>query len=124
MRDPERATELLEQLAAMGIRLSIDDYGTGHSSLAYLRRLPVHTLKIDRSFVQRLATDDEDLKIVCSTIDLGHCLGLRVIAEGVEDAASLELLRRHGCDLVQGYHLGRPVPAESLLAPVAPPVAA
>jgi diguanylate cyclase (GGDEF)-like protein len=115
MTDPERATAMLERLSSMGIRLSIDDYGTGHSSLAYLRRLPVHELKIDRSFVQHLASDDEDLQIVRSTIDLAHGLGLRVVAEGVEDAESFALLQEHGCDLAQGFHLGRPVPAELLL---------
>jgi diguanylate cyclase (GGDEF)-like protein len=115
MTDPDRATAMLEQLGAMGIRLSIDDYGTGHSSLAYLRRLPVHELKIDRSFVQHLASDDEDLQIVRSTIDLAHGLGLRVVAEGVEDAQSLTLLQELGCDLAQGFHLGRPVPPDILL---------
>ena len=107
---------MLERLAAMNIRLSVDDYGTGHSSLAYLRRLPVHELKIDRAFVQHLAVDDQDVQIVRSTIDLGHSLGLRVVAEGVEDARTLALLQHHACDLVQGFYLGRPVPAEALLA--------
>ncbi len=116
MTDPVRTIAVLERLAAMRIRISVDDYGTGHSSLAYLRRLPVHELKIDRAFVQHLAVDDQDVQIVRSTIDLGHSLGLRVVAEGVEDARSLELLQRHACDLVQGFYLGRPVAAEALLA--------
>ena len=115
MTDPRRTVALLERLAAMGIRLSVDDYGTGHSSLAYLRRLPVHELKIDRVFVQHLGVDDQDAQIVRSTIDLGHSLGLRVVAEGVEDARSLAVLRHHACDLVQGFYLGRPVPADALL---------
>jgi diguanylate cyclase (GGDEF)-like protein len=116
MTDPPRATAMLEQLAAMGLRLSIDDYGTGHSSLAYLRRLPVHELKIDRSFVQHLALDGDDLAVVRSTIELAHHLGLRVVAEGVEDARSLALLKEHSCDVAQGFHLGRPVPADTLLS--------
>jgi diguanylate cyclase (GGDEF)-like protein len=115
MTDPERATAMLQRLAAMGLRLSIDDYGTGHSSLAYLRRLPVHELKIDRSFITHLADDGDDLQVVRSTIDLAHHLGLRVVAEGIEDAGSLALLQAHGCDLAQGFHLGRPVPAGLLL---------
>jgi diguanylate cyclase (GGDEF)-like protein len=115
MTDPKRATAMLEQLAAMGVRLSIDDYGTGHSSLAYLRRLPVHELKIDRSFITHLAADGDDLQVVRSTIDLAHHLGLRVVAEGIEDAAALTLLRALGCDLAQGFHLGRPVPAGTLI---------
>jgi EAL domain-containing protein (putative c-di-GMP-specific phosphodiesterase class I) len=115
MTDPERATAMLERLAAMGLRLSIDDYGTGHSSLAYLRRLPVHELKIDRSFITHLADDGDDLQVVRSTIDLAHHLGLRVVAEGIEDPRSLALLQLHGCDLAPGFHLGRPVPASLLL---------
>ena len=115
MTDPKRATAMLERLAAMGMQLSIDDYGTGHSSLAYLRRLPVHELKIDRSFITHLAEDDDDLQVVRSTIDLAHHLGLRVVAEGIEDPRSLELLRDHGCDIAQGFHLGRPVAAGVLL---------
>jgi EAL domain-containing protein (putative c-di-GMP-specific phosphodiesterase class I) len=99
----------------MGIELSIDDYGTGHSSLAYLRRLPVHELKIDRAFIQHLADDDNDAQIVRSTIELAHSLGLRVVAEGVEDAGTLTLLQTQGCDQVQGFHLGRPVPASALI---------
>jgi diguanylate cyclase (GGDEF)-like protein len=115
MTDPGRTIAMLERLAAMNIRLSVDDYGTGHSSLAYLRRLPVHELKIDRAFVQHLAIDEQDVQIVRSTIDLGHSLGLRVVAEGVEDARSLALLQDHACDLVQGFYLGRPVPPDALL---------
>jgi EAL domain-containing protein (putative c-di-GMP-specific phosphodiesterase class I) len=116
MTDPVRTIAVLERLAAMNIRLSVDDYGTGHSSLAYLRRLPVHELKIDRVFVQHLAVDDQDVQIVRSTIDLGHSLGLRVVAEGVEDARALALLQQHACDLVQGFYLGRPVPPDALLS--------
>ncbi|HYI35782.1 MAG TPA: bifunctional diguanylate cyclase/phosphodiesterase [Thermoleophilaceae bacterium] len=121
MSDPERTVAMLERLADMKIQLSIDDYGTGHSSLAYLRRLPVHELKIDRSFVQHLSTDDGDAQIVYSTIDLAHSLGLRVVAEGVEDADSLELLQAHHCDRVQGFHLGRPVAPGAIFDATAPP---
>jgi EAL domain-containing protein (putative c-di-GMP-specific phosphodiesterase class I) len=115
MTDPQATIAMLERLAAMGIRLSVDDHGTGHSSLAYLRRLPVHELKIDRTFVQHLAVDDQDVQIVRSTVDLGHSLGLRVVAEGVEDARSLAVLQHHACDRVQGFYLGRPVAPDALL---------
>jgi EAL domain-containing protein (putative c-di-GMP-specific phosphodiesterase class I) len=93
MADPERATAMLEQLGAMGIRVSIDDYGTGHSSLAYLRRLPVQELKIDRSFVQHLASDDEDLQIVRSTIDLAQGF---LLVRPVPPDVLLEQLRERG----------------------------
>jgi EAL domain-containing protein (putative c-di-GMP-specific phosphodiesterase class I) len=115
MTDPERVIATLDGLDAMGISLSLDDYGTGHSSLARLRRLPVHELKIDRSFVQHLSDEGDDLAIVRSTINLGHSLGLRIVAEGVEDARSLALLAGLGCDLAQGFHLGRPGPPDVLL---------
>ncbi len=111
MTDPEQALTTLCELDAMGIRLSIDDFGTGYSSLAYLRRLPVHEIKIDKSFVQQLARNDTDAKIVRSTIELAHSLGFSVVAEGVEDQHALELLAVYGCDQVQGFHLCRPQPA-------------
>jgi EAL domain-containing protein (putative c-di-GMP-specific phosphodiesterase class I) len=98
----------------MGVTMSVDDFGTGYSSLAYLRRLPVGELKIDRTFVMNLLDSRNDEVIVRSTIELGHNLGLRVVAEGVEDEASLRELRRLGCDEAQGYHLSRPVPAPEL----------
>jgi diguanylate cyclase (GGDEF)-like protein len=116
MVDPERATAQLRRLSAMGIRLAIDDFGTGHSSLAYLRSLPVSDLKIDRAFIRDLATSEDDAAIVRSTIELAHQLGLRVVAEGVEDAASLTILQELNCDRAQGFHLCRPAPAEQLLA--------
>jgi diguanylate cyclase (GGDEF)-like protein len=115
MVDPERATAQLRRLSAMGIRLAIDDFGTGHSSLAYLRSLPVSDLKIDRAFIRDLATREGDAAIVRSTIELAHQLGLRVVAEGVEDAASLTILQELNCDRAQGFHLCRPAPAEQLL---------
>jgi EAL domain-containing protein (putative c-di-GMP-specific phosphodiesterase class I) len=98
----------------LGICISIDDFGTGYSSLAYLRHLPVSEIKIDKSFVQQLARDDANAKIVESTIELAHSLGFSVVAEGVEDQQALELLAAYGCDKVQGFHLCRPQPAADL----------
>jgi diguanylate cyclase (GGDEF)-like protein len=111
MSDPERALATVSRLSGLGIRLSVDDFGTGYSSLANLRRLPIDELKIDRSFVSPMLQDESDLIIVRSTINLGHDLGLRIIAEGVEDGATLERLAMLGCDLAQGYHLSRPMDA-------------
>ncbi|WP_342131322.1 putative bifunctional diguanylate cyclase/phosphodiesterase [Hydrogenophaga sp. OTU3427] len=111
MDDPQRAEATLNKLAAQGFKLSIDDFGTGYSSLAYLKRLPVNELKIDKSFVMGMEADESDAKIVRSTIDLAHNLGLSVVAEGVENAAVLGLLRELGCDEVQGYFVSKPLPA-------------
>jgi diguanylate cyclase (GGDEF)-like protein/PAS domain S-box-containing protein len=116
MADPFYAMEVLGKLKALGAATSIDDFGTGYSSLAYLKDLPIDELKIDRSFVGTMVTDESDLTIVRSIIDLSHNLGLDVVAEGVEDAATLELLAGMGCDRAQGYLLSRPVPADDLLA--------
>jgi diguanylate cyclase (GGDEF)-like protein len=116
MEDPERALKSLQALHAMGVRLSIDDFGTGYSSLAYLKKLPMDELKIDRSFVTNLDTDPDDAAIVRSTIDLAHNMGLRVVAEGVETEPVLQRLRAFGCDEVQGYLLSRPLAAEELTA--------
>ncbi len=115
MDDPTRAQNTLERLSAMGFALSIDDFGTGYSSLAYLKRLPVDELKIDKSFVMKMAQDQDDAKIVRSTIDLGHNLGLRVVAEGVESEAVWFLLRQMGCDQGQGYFMGKPMPVDRFL---------
>jgi EAL domain-containing protein (putative c-di-GMP-specific phosphodiesterase class I) len=106
---------VLRQLAALGIRLSIDDFGTGHSSLVYLKRLPVHTLKVDKSFVLEMDADEENASIVHATIDLAHNLGLTVTAEGVETQAVFERLRGMGCDYYQGYYSGRPMRMDELL---------
>jgi len=114
--DPGHAVENLKRLNALGCKLSIDDYGTGYSSLAYLRRLPLHELKIDKSFVMGMVRDASDNVIVRSTIDLAHNMGLVVVAEGVEDEATLERLRTLGCDMVQGFVLSRPLPAEQVAA--------
>jgi diguanylate cyclase (GGDEF)-like protein len=116
MHDPERAAVTLERLAAIGVGLSVDDFGTGYSSLAHLKRLPVDTIKIDKSFVLDMADDEADEAIVRSTIELAHNLGLRVVAEGVESPAAWMRLVALGCDLAQGFHLARPLPAGGLLA--------
>ncbi len=116
MDDPQRALGTLNRLAGLGFKLSIDDFGTGYSSLAYLKRLPVHELKIDKSFVMSMENDQDDAKIVRSTIDLAHNLGLTVVAEGVENAVVWELLRALDCDEAQGYHMGKPMPADQFHA--------
>jgi EAL domain-containing protein (putative c-di-GMP-specific phosphodiesterase class I) len=116
MDDPVRAQQTLERLHGMGCDLSIDDFGTGYSSLAYLKRLPVDELKIDKSFVLNMASDVGDAKIVRSTIDLGHNMGLRVVAEGIESEAAWNILAEMGCDQGQGYFMSRPMPAEQLAA--------
>jgi diguanylate cyclase (GGDEF)-like protein len=112
MDDPSRAESVLDRLHGMGLPLSIDDFGTGYSSLAYLKRLPVKELKIDRSFVMHLDREDGDHKIVRSTIDLAHTLDLEVVAEGVENLAIWRVLQSMGCDLAQGYFVSRPLPAD------------
>ncbi len=109
MLDPNQVIETLDQLAGKGFRLSIDDFGTGHSSLVYLKRLPVHTLKVDKSFVIDMDTDEENASIIRATIDLAHSLGLTVTAEGVETAAVLDRLRSMGCDYYQGYLVSKPM---------------
>jgi diguanylate cyclase (GGDEF)-like protein len=113
MSDPDRALTTVTRLSDLGVCLSVDDFGTGYSSLANLRRLPINELKIDRSFVSPMLQDESDLIIVRSTINLGHDLGLRIIAEGVEDGATLERLALLGCDLAQGFHLSRPMPSDA-----------
>jgi diguanylate cyclase (GGDEF)-like protein len=114
MADPVRAVETLMRLSKMGLHLSIDDFGTGYSSLASLKRLPVNALKIDKSFVIGMAADENDMVIVRSTIELAHNLGLKVVAEGVEDQSIWDRLSTLGCDEAQGYYLCRPIPAEDL----------
>jgi diguanylate cyclase (GGDEF)-like protein len=116
MDEPQRALATLNALSAAGYRLSIDDFGTGYSSLAYLKRLPVNELKIDRSFVMAMEQDVDDAKIVRSTIDLAHNLGLTVVAEGVENVSVLRLLAELQCDQAQGYHMCRPLPAAEMAA--------
>ncbi|MGZ5989165.1 MAG: putative bifunctional diguanylate cyclase/phosphodiesterase [Rhizomicrobium sp.] len=112
MQDPNHALEVLKRLNQMGLTLSIDDYGTGYSSMAYLKGLPVQEIKIDQSFVLKLASNRGDAILVKSTIELGHTLGLKVTAEGVEDDASFRILQTYGCDTGQGYFIAKPLPAE------------
>ncbi|NEX63568.1 EAL domain-containing protein [Noviherbaspirillum sp. 17J57-3] len=111
MRDIEKSLDKLARLKMLGIRISIDDFGTGHSSLNYLKRLPVDILKIDRSFVNDIATDEDDAAIVKAIISLARILNLDVVAEGVETEAQRRFLMENGCDVGQGYHFSRPLPA-------------
>jgi diguanylate cyclase (GGDEF)-like protein len=115
MADPARAIGLLHELRALGVRLSVDDFGTGYSSLSYLQRLPVDEVKIDRSFVTGLRDQPGDAAIVRAIVDLGRSLGLEVVAEGVEDQATWDVLAELGCHMVQGWHLARPMPAGALV---------
>ena len=112
MHRPEVAANTLKILANMGITISIDDFGTGYSSLAYLKRFPIHSLKIDRSFIQNITSDPDDASIVRAVIALAHSLDLKVVGEGVEDESQLTFLGDLGCDLVQGYFFSSPLPAE------------
>jgi diguanylate cyclase (GGDEF)-like protein len=116
MAEPERSLAVLNELSQMHVRLSIDDFGTGYSSLAYLKRLPVDEIKIDKSFVLSMGTDENDRIIVQSTIDLAHNLGLDVVAEGVETAETWHALADLGCGVAQGYLIGRPEAADELTA--------
>jgi diguanylate cyclase len=109
--DPAHALQILTRINQMGVALSIDDFGTGYSSLAYLKKLPVKTIKIDKSFLMHMTTDENDALIVRSTIDLAHNLGLKVVAEGVENQAVWNRLLAWGCDAVQGYYISRPLSA-------------
>ena len=110
MGEPEAAIAVLRQLDEEGIDFAIDDFGIGQSSLAYLRRLPVKEIKLDKTFVLNLHHNPDDRTIVQSVIELGHGLGYLVTAEGVEDAESLRILESYGCDYAQGYYIGRPMP--------------
>ena len=109
--DPERARDVLDRLNELGITLAIDDFGTGYSSLAYLKQLPVHEIKIDKSFVLQMSGSASDETIVRSIIDLAHSFGMRAVAEGVEDEGVLSRLAGLGCDIAQGYHISRPLPS-------------
>ena len=119
--DPDSAASALQKFRDMGIQISMDDYGTGQSTLSYLKRLPLSELKIDRSFVQFAHEDKNDALLVRSTLELAHGLGLKVVAEGVEDEACLAFLRQIGCDYAQGYLIGKPMPASELSLVVPPP---
>jgi predicted signal transduction protein with EAL and GGDEF domain len=114
MHNVDRAVEVMTALRAMGVRLAIDDFGTGYSSLAQLKRFPIDTLKVDRSFIREIPDDPEDRAIAEAIIAMGRTLSLTVVAEGVETAAQEQFLRAHACHQVQGYHFNRPVPADEV----------
>ena len=116
MQNPEMTLNILDQLAAMGVKLAIDDFGTGHSSLSYLKHLPIKCLKLDRSFVSDIETDANDASICAAIIALGHNLGLELVAEGVETEMQSEFLSRLGCDYLQGYLYSKPLPFDEIVA--------
>ena len=121
MHHPERAIEALRELKAIGVRIALDDFGTGYSSLSYLRRFPIDTLKIDRSFILEIDRNPEDAEIVAAIVAMAHTLGLRVVVEGVETTAQLAVIVEKGCDVVQGYVYHRPLaPPEALALMVVP----
>ena len=115
MTGSDAAVFVLERLRDLGIRLSVDDYGTGQSTLTYLKRLPASELKIDKSFIRTIVANRNDAILVRSTIDLAHELNLSVVGEGVEDAECLEALAALGCDTAQGYYIGKPMPAADFI---------
>jgi len=112
MADLDEGARILDQLSTLGVSIAIDDFGTGYSSLSYLKRLPIDTLKIDQSFLGGMASNPKDTAVVRSIIELGHNLECKVIAEGVEDEAVRLQLQELGCDLVQGFHISKPLPDE------------
>jgi EAL domain-containing protein (putative c-di-GMP-specific phosphodiesterase class I) len=114
--DEQRTADVLERLRSLGVRLSIDDFATGCSSLAYLERLPVHEVKVDRTFVAGIPADDAHAAIVKWTVTLAHALGFAVVAEGVETPEQLIELGRLGCGVAQGYLIGRPLPSAGVAA--------
>ena len=116
MANAEQTSNTLQAFRELGVRLAIDDFGTGYSSLAYLKRLPITTLKIDKAFIDDLARDPDDAAITSTIITMAHSLGLIVVAEGVETEAQMQFLRHHGCDEIQGYLLARPMDTEKCLA--------
>jgi EAL domain-containing protein (putative c-di-GMP-specific phosphodiesterase class I) len=114
MQSPERTTRLLAALREHGVKLAMDDFGTGYSSLAYLKRFPLDSIKIDRSFIHGVPGDADGESITQAVIAMAHSLRLRAIAEGVETAQQLEFLREHGCDEIQGYFFSKPLPYAQL----------
>jgi EAL domain-containing protein (putative c-di-GMP-specific phosphodiesterase class I) len=128
IEDTANVLSVVKQLKSLGVKLSLDDFGTGYSSLAYLRRLDLDKLKIDQSFVRGIAGDPNNETLVKAIVQMAQGLGLRTIAEGVEDDATLDVIRRHGCNEVQGFHFARPMPSEQFaryvsehLNPATPP---
>ncbi len=115
MGDSRRSLAVLEGLSGLGVHLSVDDFGTGYSSLSHLRQLPVSELKVDKSFVMTMSSNEHDAVIVRALIDLGRSLGLTTVAEGVESSEAWDLLRSMGCEQAQGYLLSRPLPAEQFV---------
>ena len=116
MEDPERVIDLLDKIRSQGIHLSLDDFGTGHSSLAYLKRFPIDCVKIDRVFIKDMPGNTDDVAIAKTIIAMAKALDLTTVAEGVETAEQLEALQNMGCDQIQGYFFSRPLPAEEFLA--------
>ena len=115
MKNVDHNIRMLEELKDLGVDISIDDFGTGYSSLAYLKRFPLHTLKIDRSFIQDITHNSDDREITKAIIAMGQNLNLKVLAEGVETEGQVEILRDSGCDYIQGYYFSRPMPASEML---------
>ena len=114
MKNPERTIELLNRISELGIQISIDDFGTGYSSLAYLKKLPVDTLKIDREFIRDVPGDEDDVSIVKSIIALAKSMKIDVLAEGVETRQQLDFLKSEGCSFIQGHYLSEPKPASEI----------
>jgi EAL domain-containing protein (putative c-di-GMP-specific phosphodiesterase class I) len=123
MKNPERTIELLDCISELGIEISIDDFGTGYSSLAYLKKLPVDTLKIDKEFIRDITEDEDDASIVKSVIALAKSMRIAVLAEGVETSDQLSFLKKEGCNLIQGYYLSQPKPAADIPALISYPLA-
>ena len=114
MKNPDEAIKRLHELRKLGVELAIDDFGTGYSSLSYLKLLPIHTLKLDRTFVRDLESNKDDAAICAATLALAHNLGLKVIAEGVETAAQQNYLTSLNCEILQGFYFSKPLPVEQM----------